>query len=163
MKSKERILTVAQFAKEKGVTKPSVIRWIGLGRLKDLIRYENGPWLIPESNLERVKSTRVGRPRLSEVITTRQEAKEKFDTMGRYHGRTYSISYDELDALFEGDSTFREIAQRLKVSHQRVQQIYANYFAPFSSSKITRKEKRREINNNKSREMAAEYGESIEA
>jgi len=159
MKNKYRLLTVAQFAKEKDVSKATVLYWIKKNRLKDLIRYGKGPWLIPDSNLS-VEVRGPGRPPLDPPASP-AEAKQRYDysvTNAGYR-RKLQFSYDELQDLFDKGMVFQEIADMSGVTRQRIEQIYSTYFAPFGKSG---RERRRDQTKIDQAEKADVYLEGIE-
>jgi transcriptional regulator with XRE-family HTH domain len=137
MKVKSRLLTVKEFALEKGITRETVYNWILKGRLKDVINPGGMGYLIPESNLS-VEKCFAGRPKGSiykTPIATIDDARERYNS-NRYsnYNRTIPLSFDELYELFRGETTQEQVAQLTGVSRQRVQQVYKMYFAPFLSS-----------------------------
>jgi len=144
MKNKPRLLTVREFAKEKGITRPTVLRWIKNGRIEGITNDYKGFYLIPESNLSVRPVQGNGRPRKYEnsTISTEEEARERYEKLGKITTRKVLFSYDELKQMLMDDLTYNEIAQKAGVSRQAIEQLHLKYFASFIPSARERQKKR---------------------
>lgn len=137
MNNNPRLLTVTQFAKEKGISKPTVLKWIKEGKIEGLISdFEQKHFLIPESNLSIPVRGGV-RPRtLSlEWPYSEEEAREIYNK-NRDSGnkRKVVFTYDEFKQLLDDGLTYQSMADLAGVSRQAIEQFYSKYFAPFRTS-----------------------------
>lgn len=162
MKGKKRLLTVSQFAAERGISRCTVYMWIKKERLKDVVLHEYGLYLIPDSNLK-IEKSQSGRSLGSTYKTptsSLEESRERYNLNGGLgYGKKISLTFDELHQLFEEGSTLEEIANIGGVTRQRIQQIHRDYFSPFISS---RRDRRKEYLRERRKERSEAYVYEIE-
>jgi hypothetical protein len=156
MKSSQRYLTVRQFADEMNVGKEAVYVWLRNGILEGVLRYQSGPYLIPESNLY-IKRVKRGRPvSYSGPVINPDEARKKYNSLPKYK---VLFSYDELKDLFDKGMTQKDIADLAGVSRERIRQLHAAYFAPFD---VSGRERYKTITRVKQKQKAIAHAEGVD-
>jgi hypothetical protein len=139
-----------------GISKEAVYVWLRNGTLKGVLRYQRGPYLIPDSNLsiERPKRGRPGGAR--GPISSPEEAKEQYDSLPKSR---VPFSYDELKDLFDKGLTQKAIAKLAGVSRERIRQLHAAYFAPFD---LSGRERYKIITKERQKQKATAHAEAID-
>lgn len=155
----ERYFTVTQFAKEVGVTPPTIRAWVKSGYLKNVRQRSNDLGLtwyaIPESNLKLPEI--VARMALREANgsqgwflmgsgkpTTLEDAKRQYAIHQQQLQKQRKVfcSYDELQQEFSTDISYGDLAKKYGVSRQRMHQIYMKYFENFLGDSKQRRKRR---------------------
>jgi transcriptional regulator with XRE-family HTH domain len=139
MSKEPRLLTITQFAKEKGVNRNTIRNWIKGGRLEGVVSDCTGiPRLIPDTNLSVPIRSR-GRKHSPPISISSEEEMKLY-----YHSnkRKIPLTYDEFKNLVARGLSYQAIADKVGVSRQAVEQVYKKYFAPFGSPQ---KERRKEF------------------
>lgn len=123
-----RLLTVSDFAREKGIGLSTVQRWVRIGKIQGLIK-SGRSYLIPESNLSLQIDPRKKKQRKRTPVMTPSQARKAYSNYIEDEKNKLKISYDELKEMFDKGMTLEAIASELNVTKQRVSQIYQHYFS----------------------------------
>jgi excisionase family DNA binding protein len=116
-----------EFAKERGISRSTVLKWVKDGKIQGLIK-SGRSFLIPEENLSiplQIKKKSKRPP-----IKTEQQARDAYNNINMTRwGKLEKFSYDELKKKFDDGMTLEEIAVEAGASKQRISQVYNRYFA----------------------------------
>lgn len=122
-----KLYSVTEFAREKGIHRSTVLKWVKNGKIQGLI-IEGRSYLIPEENLS-IPVQKKRKSKKKKPILMESQAREAYANTSGDRRNKLKFTYDELKEMFDEGMTLESVALAAGVTKQRVSQVYNQFFS----------------------------------